>query len=109
MVRFVKGDVVTLPFPFSDLSATKRRPALVISDPLGDDVILCQITASRSDTYSVELRRTDFATGSLTQDPSYIRPNKIFTAETRIIEKKIGTINPGKYREVLEKIVRIIS
>lgn len=109
MVRFVKGDVVTLPFPFSDPSTVKRRPALVISDPLGDDVILCQITASRSDAYSVELKRTDFATGSLTKDPSYTRPNKIFTAETRIIEKKIGTIKPGKYREVVEKVVTIIS
>jgi len=81
---------------------------LVISDPLGDDIILCQITASRSDSYSVELKRTDFATGSLTQDPSFIRPNKIFTAETRIIEKRIGTINPRKYREVSEKIVSIV-
>ncbi|MFH0991869.1 MAG: type II toxin-antitoxin system PemK/MazF family toxin [bacterium] len=109
MVRFVKGDGVTLPFPFSDLSTVKRRPALVISDPLGEDVILCQITASRSDIYSVELKRIDFAIGSLTQDPSYARPNKLFTAESRIIEKKIGTIIPGKYREVVEIIVTIIS
>ena len=109
MVRFVKGDVVTLPFPFSDLSATKRRPALVISDPMGDDVILCQITASRSDTYSVQLKRADFAAGSLTQDPSFIRPNKIFTAETRIVEKKVGSVSAAKYREVVEKIIGIIS
>jgi PemK-like, MazF-like toxin of type II toxin-antitoxin system len=40
-----KGDVVVIPFPFSDLSATKRRPALVIASLPGDDVILCQITS----------------------------------------------------------------
>jgi mRNA interferase MazF len=32
MERPVKGDVVVIPFPFSDLSASKRRPALVVAD-----------------------------------------------------------------------------
>ena len=44
MGAFVKGDVVVAPFPFSDLSATKKRPALVVATLTGDDVILCQIT-----------------------------------------------------------------
>jgi len=45
MAKFVKGDIVVVPFPFSDLSNSKRRPALVIADLTGDDVILCQITS----------------------------------------------------------------
>jgi len=45
MERFVKGDIVVIPFPFSDLSGTKRRPALVIADFHGDDILLCQITS----------------------------------------------------------------
>ncbi|TET61184.1 MAG: hypothetical protein E3J52_01960 [Promethearchaeota archaeon] len=44
MARFIKGDVVIVPFPFSDLTKSKRRPALVISNLKGDDIILCQIT-----------------------------------------------------------------
>ncbi|MEY5048833.1 MAG: hypothetical protein RLZZ175_2192 [Bacteroidota bacterium] len=40
MEQFVKGDVVVLPFPFSDLTGTKRRPALVLANLQGDDVIL---------------------------------------------------------------------
>lgn len=46
MGRPVKGDVVVVPFPFSNLAATKKRPALVIA-PLNthDDVILCMITS----------------------------------------------------------------
>jgi mRNA interferase MazF len=44
MRAFVKGDVVVAPFPFSDLSATKKRPALVVATLTGDDVILWQIT-----------------------------------------------------------------
>lgn len=45
MERFVKGDVVVVPFPFSDLTKAKRQPALVIADLEGDDLILCQITS----------------------------------------------------------------
>jgi mRNA interferase MazF len=42
MGRFIKGDVVVVPFPFSDLSASKRRPALVAATlGTGDDVVLC--------------------------------------------------------------------
>ena len=42
MGAFVKGDVVVTPFPFSDLSATKRRPALVVATLTGDGVILAK-------------------------------------------------------------------
>ena len=45
MGKFVKGDVVVLPFPFSDLSTQKRRPALVVAVASADDVILAQITS----------------------------------------------------------------
>lgn len=61
MGRFVKGDVVVLPFPFSDLSASKKRPAFVVANLPGDDVILCQITSqSIQDRFSVAIRSTDF-------------------------------------------------
>jgi mRNA interferase MazF len=73
--RFVKGDVVVLPFPFSDLSNAKRRPALVVAALTWDDVILCQITSqSITDSYAVPLFRADFADGQLTRN-SNIRPN----------------------------------
>lgn len=45
MARFIKGDVVVVPFPFSNLTDTKKRPALVIAALSGDDLILCQITS----------------------------------------------------------------
>ena len=54
MGRFVKGDVVVVPYPFSDFSAVKRRPALVIAELTGDDVILSQITSHRvGDAYAI--------------------------------------------------------
>ena len=43
MEKFVKGDVVVIPLPFSDLSASKKRPALVVSNITGDDIIIYNV------------------------------------------------------------------
>lgn len=66
MATFVKGDVVIVPFPFSDLTQTKRRSALVITTLSGDDLILCQITSqSRTDSYAIAITNEYFALGGL--------------------------------------------
>lgn len=67
---FVKGDVVVVSFPFSDMSGSKKRPALVVAQLHGDDVILCQITTpARPDSYSLPLLKMDFAAGGLDPIP----------------------------------------
>ncbi len=107
MERLVKGDIVVLPFPFSDLSATKKRPALTVANLLGDDTILCQITSkARTDNYSIGLLERDFKTGSLNKDSS-IRPNRLFTADKSIILYKLGSLKEGKVKEVEERIIKI--
>lgn len=74
MAKFVKGDVVVIPFPFSDLSQSKRRPALVLTVLQGNDLILCQITSkSVKDNYAIPVDQNDFASGRLNQE-SNIRP-----------------------------------
>ncbi len=109
MERFVKGDVIVVPFPFSDLSATKRRPALVITNLVGDDFILCQITSElREDNYAIILENKDFKEGSLNQ-MSKIRPNKLFTADISIISYKVGSVKENKLKEFEDEIVKIIK
>ncbi len=109
MARFVKGDIVVVPFPFSDLSQSKRRPALVITELTGDDLILCQITSqSISDKYAIELIDRDFKKGTL-KKKSNIRPNRIFTADSNIILYKVGMIKDEKIKEVIKKIIQIIQ
>jgi mRNA interferase MazF len=72
MARFVVGDVVIVPFPFSDLSESKRRPALVLAVLTGDDLILCQITSQNvRDNYSIEVGDQDFVSGGLVMQKTF--------------------------------------
>jgi mRNA interferase MazF len=109
MGAFVRGEVVVAPFPFSDLSATKKRPALVVATLAGDDVILCQITSQAvGDAYAVPLADGDFTSGGLRQ-ASNIRPNRLFTAESGIILYRAGTVDAAKIREVVATLARILG
>ena len=108
MERFVKGDIVVVPFPFSDLSNAKRRPALVIAGLDGDDLILCQITSrSIRDEYAISIDEEDFENGNLKQK-SNARPNRIFTADRHIIKYKLGNLKTEKIEQVIEGIINIL-
>ena len=108
MARFVKGDIIVVPFPFSDLTQAKRRPAVILTELAGDDRILCQITSAKvSDKYAIELDNSDFETGSLMQS-SNIRPNRIFTCDIRIILYRVGHLKPDKMAEIIQKVVEIL-
>ncbi|NDJ22994.1 type II toxin-antitoxin system PemK/MazF family toxin [Nostoc sp. B(2019)] len=109
MAGFVKGNVVVVPFPFSDLTQAKKRPALVIAALQGNDLILCQITSRLvRDEYAIYLEAEDFNTGHLKQS-SNIRPNRLFTADRQIILSKVGEIKPEKLDEVIIKIIEILQ
>ena len=109
MGKFVKGDVVVVPFPFSDLSAAKKRPAVIVASLTGDDVILCQVTSQAiSDGYAIPFVDPDFASGSLHQAGN-IRPNRLFTADGNIILYRAGRLTLPKIQEVVTKIVQIVS
>ena len=109
MGNISKKSIVVLPFPFSDLTGVKKRPALVIAEPMSDDVMLCQITSvNREDGYEVHLDPNDLDEGYLRQE-SLIRTNKIFTGTMDIIDHEIGKITDDKMNEVEDKIVGIIK
>ncbi len=108
MAEFIKGDVVVVPFPFSDLSQAKRRPALVVAVLSGDDLILCQVTSQTvKDSYAIALTTEDFSSGNLKQD-SNVRPNRLFTADRQIILSTVGQLKPEKLNEVIDKLIEIL-
>jgi mRNA interferase MazF len=107
--KFIKGDVVVVPFPFSDLSKAKRRPALVLVDLKSEDLILVQITSQHIfDDYALTLDNSDFNEGSLNKQ-SNVRPNRIFTADEKIILYKIGSLKESKTLEVINKTIDILK
>ena len=109
MEEFVKGDVLVVPFPFSDLSGAKKRPVLLIAVLEGEDIILCQITSrNRTDSYSVKIADSDFESGGLKIE-SFIRPQRIFTADKSLILYKAGRLKAEKINEVEDKLVKIIK
>ena len=104
MGRFINGDVVVVPFPFSDLSESKRRPALVLVDLAGNDLILCQITSQTiSDEMAVSIDHADFESGGLSL-VSNVRPNKLFTADEGIVLYKAGRLNSDKINEIINRV-----
>ena len=109
MEKFIKGEVVVIPFPFSDLSGSKKRPTFVLADLQGDDILLCQITSQQTkDSHSIALNKNDFRSGTLPSD-SFIRPSRIFTADKSIIIRKAGIVNSNVIAAVIKKIIDIIQ
>jgi mRNA interferase MazF len=109
MGKPVVGDVV-LPFPQTDLQAGKRRPALVVADLTGDDLIPCQITSQsrRNDSYSIQLTNADFEHGRLSVD-SFIRANRLFTVEQSVVLYSPARVKTSKLNEVRAKVRELFS
>lgn len=104
MEGFVKGDVIVLEFPFSNLIQSKRRPSLVIKVPKGGDLIVCQITGkSYEKPVEIPIKRKDFHKGNLKVE-SYLRIDKIFSIEKSLIKYKLGSLKQEKFNEILDKI-----
>ena len=107
--RYKQGDVVLVPFPFTDLSTTKQRPALVVSsDALNttrEDVIVVAITSQiptnlASDELSIPA--SDLKSCGLPK-ASIVRLGKVVTLHQQLIVKAIGTMPAGSLAAALAK------
>lgn len=104
MGKFTVGSVVLVTFPFSNLKGQKVRPALVLANVEFNNLILCQITSKPySSKISISLKSTDFVTGGLPVI-SYVRPDKLFTADTTIIKNTVGQLTPTIKNAILNNI-----
>ncbi len=109
MVALAAGSVVLVAFPFSDLSGSKLRPAIVLASAERDDWILCQITSNPyGDTDAVPIRTPDFASGSLERE-SFARPGKLFTANTALIRSQVGILSALKLAAVRNAVISLLQ
>ena len=104
----MRGEVVIIPFPFSDLSNVKNRPAVILIDTPGPDVVLAAITSTGNDPNAIKLENRDFQRGKLNR-PSFIHPTKLFTFERSQIIRTVGRITENKRSEIASRIVALIS
>ncbi|CAN5839776.1 type II toxin-antitoxin system PemK/MazF family toxin [soil metagenome] len=108
MAALAKGGVVLVPFPFSDLSRAKLRPAVVLAAGRRGDYLLCQVTSNPyADAEAVILTDESFGRGSL-QRTSYARPGKLFTANEQLIKVQLGVLKAEVTSSVVEAVVRLL-
>lgn len=108
---FRAGDIVVVPFPYSDRNAEKRRPALVVSNEklagLGYFWI-AMITTSRRNTLSGDVLLTaDHETGL--PQPSIARTAKIACIEPDRIIRRLGVVDNQIRRAVLNRIAEFLA
>lgn len=109
MGTLATGSVVLVPFPFSDLSRSKLRPAVVLADAGRGDWILCQVTSNPySDAQAIKLTEDSFRTGSLRVE-SYARPGKLFTANRDLIVRQVGDLKDESFRRIVNSVVALLQ
>ncbi len=102
------GAVVLIRFPFSDLTRTKLRPAVVLADVGRGDYVLCQITSNPyGDVSAVALDAAAFSSGFL-RVVSYARPGKLFTASSELMTGSVGLLTADARTRIVEAVVAII-
>jgi mRNA interferase MazF len=95
----MRGEVVIVPFPFSNFAASKNQPALMLIDLPGPDVVLAAIIA---------LDSRDFQTGGIDHS-SFIHPTKLFTFQRSVIGRTAGKITNAKWKEVISKLTSLLN
>jgi mRNA interferase MazF len=90
------GDVVIIPFPYSDLTQSKRRPALVLAE------------VGKGDSYALPLNESDFVSGGIKRD-SFIRGFKLFTGSEALMLGVAGHLTHAKLSEVIGQLVDMLS
>lgn len=106
-MKLEAGDLVLVPFPFSDLSAAKSRPALVMSlgahNHSSPDVMLCGVTSNLNNSArSVLVSDDDLESGRLPK-PSRIKVDKIVTLQQSLVRKRVARVNAATMSRVMKE------
>ncbi len=111
---YKQSEIVLVPFPYSDMSGSKRRPVLIVSNDQYNasfpDTVVVVITSKigKVDEYSLTLESKDLEIGLL-PEPSLIRVHKLFTIEQSRILKRFSVLGREKMRETLAILQRLFE
>lgn len=109
---YKQGEIVIVPFPFTDLSDKRQRPVLILSkeedNKLFGDVVTCGITSNlRNIKYSVLIDNSNLKRGIIPKK-SRIKVNKLFTLDKRTIIKSVARINMETFEKVKKELYSIV-
>ena len=115
MTTYKVGDVVLVPFPFTDLATIKQRPALVISSSAFNrrrrDVILMAITSHLVDGNKgsdYQLTESEQKAAGLPK-PSLAKLGKVVSIDQRLIRKTLGRLAPKSIQDILKKFSALLG
>ena len=98
-----KGDIVLFKFPFSNMIGYKKRPCIVLSQNINNDVILCQVISIKPEENYITIINKCF------DNKSYIKINKITTVDVSKIDSIIGSIDDKEYKLLVDKISKLMT
>lgn len=108
-IMYKQGDIILIPFPYSDLTGSKKRPAIIISNSnlKGEDFI-CSLITSNSPKDGLLIKTNSFNEAKL-PFKSWIKPQRIFTIDKKIIIKKLASVNDKFYEELEKSVFNLIK
>ena len=106
-----QADLVLIPFPFSDLTGIKKRPALVLSK---SDVqketnhVICMMISSVKGSTPFDVNIENWEESGLLK-PSIARANKVFTIDAPVVLKKMGVLNQEEFQNILDVFLKLFK
>lgn len=112
-IMYKQGDILLIPIPFSDLTSSKKRPVVVLSNSeynnRTEDILVAAITSNLDEKeYSLTITNEDMQEGTLKVD-SCVRVDKIYTLSKFIVIKKFGSIKTNAVHEIKVKICDLLE
>jgi len=111
--KFEQGEIVLVPYPFTDLSEIKNRPVLIISNNMhnvdSEDIVTCGVTSNlKNSEFSILVDNKDIIKGSI-PIKSRIKTDKIFTLKQNLVKKKIAKVNDITFEKVKQEIIKLLN
>ncbi len=105
-----QGDIVMIPFPFTDLSSAKVRPALVVSNQSmsGKNIFVCGITSQKSQKKAIPLINSDLIKGALPTE-SFVAIDYLATIKKTLIQYKVAELKPAIIKKVIDHLIKLVK
>jgi mRNA interferase MazF len=92
MAKFVAGDVVILPFPYTNQADGKKRPAVVLGYTHDDDLLVCMISSAAYGAESIPLDKKNLESSGL-RVVSVVRPDRLLVVAPELVVRKVGRLS----------------